>query len=152
MTRGPRALLLAGIPLVLIGLTIFAMMLPSSDGQSSFDDPIKLGLPRTATRVMYYDTGFTDSSTWQAYTADAATVESAVKRYCGRSISELKDWTPPMVVPVSRPARVDKLNKGYWDVDQVRQGKSYSSFNGHSGVEVLVDTIRWRIFVRQYTT
>ena len=152
MTRGSRALLLAGIPLALIGLTIFAMMLSSSDGQSSFDDPIKLGLPRTATRVMFYDTGLSDWSTWQAYTADEATVKSAVKRSCRRSLSELKDWTPQMVVPVSPPARAATLNKGYWDVDQVRQGKSYFSFDGHSGVEVLVDTVRWRIFVRQYTT
>ncbi len=101
---------------------------------------------------MYYECGFTDWSMWKAYTADEATVESAVKRYCGRSISELRDWTHPMDVPVSRPERPDKLNKGYWDVEKVRQGKSYSAFDGHSGVEVLIDTIRWRIFIRQYTT
>ncbi|WP_338685015.1 hypothetical protein [Haloferula helveola] len=44
------------------------------------------------------------------------------------------------------------MNRGYWDVDAVAKGRFYSSFDGSNGVQVLIDTARWRIFIHQFST
>ncbi|BCX46774.1 hypothetical protein HAHE_25990 [Haloferula helveola] len=61
-------------------------------------------------------------------------------------------WDPQRAHSLNRPARAERLNRGYWDVDAVAKGRFYSSFDGSNGVQVLIDTARWRIFIHQFST
>lgn len=151
MKRATRTLLLAGTPLALIGLTMPAMLMERPE-DGGVDNPAEIGLPPSATRVLFYDDGWSDSSTWIAYSGTQMEIEAYVKAQCGNSLSDLEDWRPGVTIPVSAPSRLSTSNKGNWDTDQVTHGKTFSKFDGHSGIEILVDTVRWRIFLCRYTT
>jgi hypothetical protein len=116
------------------------------------NNPAEIGLPASATRVLFYDDGWSDSSTWIAYSGSQMEIEAYVRAQCERALPDLDDWTPGVSIPVSPPSRSSKSNKGNWDVDMVTRGKTFSSFDSHSGIDILVDTARWRIFLRRYTT
>lgn len=127
-------------------------MLVEIPGDRGVENPAEIGLPASASRVLFYEAGFSDSSVWIAYTGTQKEMEAYVKTQCGRALSELDDWKPSLSNPVPLPARSSKLNQGKWDVDEVKRGKTFSSFDGHSGIDILVDTVRWRIFLNKYTT
>jgi len=151
MNRATRALLLAGTPLALIGLTMIAMLMETPEDRG-VNNPAEIGLPASATRVFFYDDGWSDSSTWIAYSGSQMEIDAYVKAQCGRSLADLDDWKPGVSNPVTAPSRSSTSNKGNWDIDKVTRGKTFSRFDGHSGIDMLVDTVRWRIFLRRYTT
>jgi hypothetical protein len=127
-------------------------MLMKTPEDRGVDNPAEIGLPASATRVLFYDDGWSDSSTWIAFSGSQIELEAYVKAQCGRSLSDLDDWKPGVSNPVSAPSRSSASNKGNWDIDKVTRGKTFSRFDGHSGIDMLVDTVRWRIFLLKYTT
>jgi hypothetical protein len=127
-------------------------MLMDTPEDRGVDNPAEIGLPASATRVLFYEDGWSDSSTWVAFSGSQMEIETYIKTQCGRSLSDLDDWKPGVSNPVSVPSRSSESNKGNWDMDKVIRGKTFSRFDGHSGLDILVDTKRWRIFLRRYTT
>lgn len=119
--------------------------------QSSFEEEASGGLPESASRVMKYTTGFEDWSRWVSYSADKSDIEEAVRKLTEKKIEELESWKKGTPFPMDRPARPEKRNEGYWDVENVVDGRSYYQFDGNHGIRILVDTKRWRIYIHEWT-
>ena len=119
--------------------------------QSSFEDEASGGLPDSASRIMSYTTGFVDWARWVSYSADKLDIENAVRELTDKRIEELEPWEQGRAYPVGKPARSEKRNKGYWDVENVIEGRSYYNFDGNKGTAILVDTKRWRIYIHEWT-
>lgn len=120
--------------------------------QSSFEEEASGGLPESASRIMRYTTGFEDWSRWVSYSADKSDIEKAVRELTEKKIEELELWEKGAPCPIDRPARPEKRNEGYWDVQNVIEGRSYYLFDGSKGIGILVDTKRWRIYIHEWTT
>ena len=91
--------------------------------ESAFDDEARGNLPASASRIMRYTTGFEDSSSWTAYTADREIIERVVKNLSGQTLQDLEEWDAARAEMYTRPACPKERNRGYWDVEEGEIGE-----------------------------
>jgi len=158
MTRLLKNLLIFLGVIGIIGATAFFALWPDKPidellglSQSSFEEEASAGLPDSASRIMRYTTGFEDWSRWVSYSANESDLKEVVRKLTTKRIEELDLWKPGSSSPVGKPARAEKRNKGYWDIEKIIEGRSYYQFDGNKGTGIIVDTKRWRVYIYEWT-
>ena len=112
-------------------------------------------LPANATRALFYDTGFTDSARWVAYSADKETLDRQFQNLA-RESGKVIDWPPTEPHrsavararhnPVPPPPRAGWRNWGYWKVGPNSQGKFCELNSETESTTVYYDTESSRIY------
>jgi len=171
MRRALRTILIVLSLIVLLIGTLAAGLLiyrPSDEwigfAQSAFDaearariDPRSSWLPLNASRILYYEKGFTDYTAWFAFSADKEFLKGFIASECGKKIEELDDYPkkpiPGQAIaverdpqPISPPARDYWRNKGYWDIDRLSKVKVFVRHEDRHSLYLFIDTERWRVY------